>query len=126
MGGDWKQMLYASQRGDLELLKYYFEMGINPDYQHPEFLTNPLLESIRFGHLDIAAFLLENGVDPLVKEVWDEKSTPLSIAIMTQNKEAVLLLQKYIDIGDALQQINKVSQSSSRNSFFKKIKNLWS
>jgi ankyrin repeat protein len=124
MGGDWKEMLYASQRGDFELLKYYFKMGVNPDYQHPEFLTNPLLESIRFGHLDIAAFLLENGVNPTIEEIWDEKSTPLSIAIMTKNKAAVALLGKYIEVGDAIQQIEK--EIESKKGFFKKVKSLWS
>ena len=123
MGGDWKEMLYASQRGDLELLKFYFKMGVNPDYQHPEFLTNPLLESIRFGHLEIADFLLENGANPLIEEIWDEKSTPLSIAIMTKNKAAVTLLQQYIEVGDAFQQIEK--KIESKKGFFEKVKSLW-
>ncbi|MGB0862061.1 MAG: ankyrin repeat domain-containing protein [Saprospiraceae bacterium] len=123
MGGDWKEMLYASQRGDLELLKFYFKMGVNPDYQHPEFLTNPLLESIRFGHLEIAGFLLENGANPLIEEIWDEKSTPLSIAIMTKNKDAVTLLQKYIDVGDAFQKINEATQTSK--GIFQKILKFW-
>ncbi len=42
-GGDWKEMLYASESGDLELVKYHIRMGINPNYLHPEFLTVPLL-----------------------------------------------------------------------------------
>jgi ankyrin repeat protein len=105
-------------------LKYYFKMGVNPDYQHPEFLTNPLLESIRFGHLEIAAFLLENGANPVIEEIWDEKSTPLSIAIMTKNKAAVTLLGKYIEVGDAISQIEK--EIESKKSFFKKVKSLWS
>jgi hypothetical protein len=38
--GDWKEMLIAAQNGDLELVRYHIRMGENPNYQHPEFLTN--------------------------------------------------------------------------------------
>ncbi|MCP4442552.1 MAG: ankyrin repeat domain-containing protein [Aureispira sp.] len=93
-GGDWKEMLQASQTGNIELVKYHIRMGIDPNYQHPEFFTAPLLESIRFGHLDIAKFLLENGAEPNIKEVFDG-STPLSIAKMAKNREAIELLKAY-------------------------------
>ena len=74
-GGNWKEMLYACESGDLELVKYHIRMGIDPNYQHPEFLTAPLLESIRFGHLSVAKYLLENGADPNIKEAFG-KETP--------------------------------------------------
>lgn len=41
-GGNWKELLYASERGDLDLMRYHLRMGIDPNYQHPEFLTTPL------------------------------------------------------------------------------------
>jgi len=71
-------------------------MGIDPNYQHPEFMTAPLMECIRFGHLDIAEFLLENGADPTIKEHMNT-TTALSIAEMLGNKEAIILLKKYWD-----------------------------
>lgn len=41
--GDWKEMLIASQEGNLDLVRYHIRMGENPNYQHPEFLTTPLI-----------------------------------------------------------------------------------
>lgn len=92
--GDWKDLLRASQEGDLGLVEYYIKMGIDPNYQHPEFLTAPLFESIRFGHLDITAFLLKNGADPNLKEGFGV-DTPLSVAKSVKNKAAIQLLKQY-------------------------------
>lgn len=92
--GDWKDLLRASQEGDLGLVEYYIKMGIDPNYQHPEFLTAPLFESIRFGHLDITEFLLKNGADPNLKEGFGT-DTPLSVAKSVQNKAAIQLLKQH-------------------------------
>lgn len=93
--GDWKEMLIASQNGDLELVKYHLKMGVDPNYQHPEFMTAPLLESIRFGQLTIAELLLENGADPRAKEGFGT-DTSLSIATAANNKAAIRLLNRYL------------------------------
>ena len=47
--GDWKEMLVAAQNGDLPLLRYHIRLGENLNYQHPEFLTTPLIEAPRLG-----------------------------------------------------------------------------
>ena len=94
MGGDWKEMILAVEKGDLALVEYHIRTGVDPNYQHPEFLTAPLLESIRFGQLEIARFLLENGADPNIKEIFDA-STPLSIARANKDKAAIELLKSY-------------------------------
>jgi uncharacterized protein len=47
--GDWKDMFRGVQNNDFELVKYYIRMGIDLNYQHPEFLTSPLIETIRVG-----------------------------------------------------------------------------
>lgn len=120
-GGDWKEMLQASQSGNIELLKYHIKMGIDPNYQHPEFFTAPLLESIRFGHLAIAKFLLENGADPNIKEVFDG-STPLSIAKLAKNKEAIQLLKEYNAIDD---KENESAPKENNESILKKIRTFW-
>lgn len=95
MGGDWKEMLYAAEKGDLDLLIYHIRQGVDPNYQHPEFMTTPLIESIRFGHLNVAAYLLENGADPSLKEVFGPH-TPMSLAKFQKNKAAIELLKKYL------------------------------
>lgn len=93
--GDWKEMLMASQEGDLELVKYHIKAGVNPNYQHPEFLTTPLIESVQFGHIEIVKFLLENNADPTLKAGFSN-DTALSVAKEYKRKEIVELLKKYL------------------------------
>ena len=92
-GGDWKEMFHACETGDIALVQYHVDNGIDINYQHPEILTSPLIESIRCGHNDIAKYLLENGADPHTKEIWG-KHTPLSMAKLTKNKEMIHILNK--------------------------------
>ncbi|MEL6867933.1 MAG: ankyrin repeat domain-containing protein [Bacteroidota bacterium] len=94
-GGDWKDMFYAVQRGDLELVNFHLRTGININYQHPEFGTTPLIESIRKGHLAIARLLLENGADPKAKEDYGGE-TALLVAEAKKNQEAIRLIQQYL------------------------------
>ena len=60
--GDWKEMLVAAQSGDLALVRYHIRMGENPNYQHPEFLTTPLIEAATFGHKEIVFYEKYNNV----------------------------------------------------------------
>ena len=94
MGGDWKDFFRAIQLNDLELVKYHIRMGIDPNYQHPEFMTAPLMECIRFGHLEIAKYLLENGTDANALE-HNSTTTAMSIAQMLGNQDAIELLKQY-------------------------------
>ncbi len=95
MGGDWKDFFRAIQLNDIELVKYHIRTGINPNYQHPEYMTAPLMECIRFGHLDIAEYLLENGADANALE-HNSTTTAMSIAKMLDKQDAVKLLERYI------------------------------
>ena len=95
MGGDWKDFFRAIQLNDLELVKYHIRMGVDPNYQHPEYMTAPLMECIRFERLEIAEYLLENGTDATAKE-HGGMTTAMSIAVMNGNKAAIKLLEKYI------------------------------
>jgi ankyrin repeat protein len=92
--GDWKEMFAACQSGDLELIKYHIKNEIDPNYQHPEFLTTPLNESIRFKQLDIIRYLLENGADPSIKEAWTGE-TAMSVAEKIKDKAIIQLLKSY-------------------------------
>lgn len=94
--GDWKDMFRAVQNKDVELIMFYIRQGIDVNYQHPEFLTSPLIESIRLGYLDIAKLLLQNGALPILKEAESNK-TPGQIAFELKNKEALQLINDFIE-----------------------------
>ena len=113
MGGDWKEMFRGVEINDFNLVRYYIAMGIDVNYQHPEFLTSALIESINCNHLEMMAFLLENGAVPDLKEVWSNKN-PMEIAKELKNKEAVNMLNKYLNT-------NEMIVEDSPNAIFKKI-----
>ncbi|MFK7907083.1 MAG: SDR family NAD(P)-dependent oxidoreductase [Chitinophagales bacterium] len=94
-GGNWKEMVHACETGDIALVKYHLQTGIDPNYQHPEFLTSPLIESLRFGQTAIAKLLLENGANPSAVEGFDG-DTPLSLAKASKNFKAIELLNQYL------------------------------
>jgi ankyrin repeat protein len=94
-GGDWKAMFKAVQDGDLELVKTYIRIGIDLNYQHPEFMALPLVESIRYNHLEITKLLLGKGANPTLKEIA-EGETALLVAEKNKNKKAIELIESYI------------------------------
>lgn len=94
-GGDWKDMFKAAQDGNIDLVEYYLKTGIDPNYQHPEFMASMLIESIRFNHLNISKLLLEKGADPKIIEDM-EGDTPLSVAQSKKNQAAIDLINSYI------------------------------
>lgn len=96
-GGNWKAMFKGVQDGDYHLVEYYLKLGVDPNYQHPEFLAAALVESIRFNQLEIAKLLLEYGANPTIKEAWGGE-TPLSVAKIKKNEKAVKLVSKYINL----------------------------
>ena len=95
--GDWKDMFLAVQNNDIELVRYYISKGIDLNYQHPEFMTSPLVESIRCRNLEMIKFLLNNGALPHLKEVESLK-TPLEIAKDAGYQPAIELLQHYLNV----------------------------
>jgi ankyrin repeat protein len=94
-GGDWKAMFKAVQQNDLELVKFYLRSGVDPNYQHPEFMALPLSESIRYNHLEIAQVLLENGAEALATEM-ESGTTPLDLAKRKKMPKAVDLLGRFV------------------------------
>ncbi|TAE47766.1 MAG: ankyrin repeat domain-containing protein [Cytophagales bacterium] len=95
MGGDWKDMFFGVQNNDFELVRYHICMGVDLNYQHPEFLTSPLIESIRFQYLEMTKYLLDNGAKPDLKEAESNK-TPLEIAKLLGYDNLYKLLQQYL------------------------------
>lgn len=63
-GGNWKESYYAARDGDLELVRYHVQMGVDVNYAHPEFLSTPPVAAILAGQRDVAQYLLDNGADP--------------------------------------------------------------
>ena len=95
-GGDWKAMFRGIQENDVELVKYYLRSGIDPNYQHPEYMALPLAESIRYNNLEIAEALLQNGAQPLIIEM-ESKVTSWEIAKRTKDQSAIDLVNSFID-----------------------------
>ena len=92
--GDWKDMFQAIQNGNLALVKYHIQKGVNPNYQHPELLTTPLIESIENRNTEITKYLLESGAAPHLKAGFST-DTPMKVAKSMKNKDAITLLKPY-------------------------------
>lgn len=94
--GDWKDMFKGVQENDMELVKYYLKSGIDPNYQHPEFMALPLAESIRYDHMDMAKLLLAHGADPLVREM-ESGGSCLDLVKKLKKQSFINLLIQFIN-----------------------------
>ena len=92
-GGIWKDMFKGIQENDFELVKYYLKTGVDPNYQHPEYMALPLAESIRYNHIEIAELLLQFGANATLVEM-ESGDTPLRIAEKMKNNSVISLIQK--------------------------------
>lgn len=90
--GDWKDLYQAAVTGDLLRVQYHIREGVNPNYQHPEVLSTPLVASLIHGHRDIAQYLLAQGADPSLVSDMDGLS-PLQAARKYGRMELVPLLR---------------------------------
>jgi uncharacterized protein len=108
MGGDWKEMFLGVETNDFDLVRYHLSNDIDLNYQHPEFLTSALIESINRNHLEMMVYLLENGALPDLKEVFSNK-TPMTIAKELKNKEAVNIINKYLNTTETIEEEHKLS-----------------
>lgn len=54
-------MFRGVEQNDLELVEYYIRQGIDINFQHPEYFTGALFESIRRGYPEMTKLLLEHG-----------------------------------------------------------------
>lgn len=92
--GEWKDMFKAVQTNDIELVDFYIRNGIDINYQHPEYMTSPLIESIRLNNIEMMLFLLKNGASPDIKEFYSNKDA-ISIAEELKNEKALKILNEY-------------------------------
>ena len=78
-GGNWKEMFNAACDGDLELVRYHAERGVDVNYAHPEFLSTPLVACSLAGQESVAMYLLEAGANPHLHSEFDGL-TPIQAA----------------------------------------------
>ncbi|GEQ86282.1 hypothetical protein ULMS_17900 [Patiriisocius marinistellae] len=95
-GGDWKTMFKAIQDNDIELVKMYLRLGMDPNYQHPEVMALPISESIRYNNIAIIELLLANGADLSIIEM-ESGVTPLKLAENRNNKDIIALINQFVN-----------------------------
>ena len=78
-GGDWKDMFAAACAGDVEVVLFHLEAGVDVDYAHPEFQETALVAAILARHEVVAGLLLDYGADPTLMSVADQL-TPVMAA----------------------------------------------
>jgi uncharacterized protein len=88
-GGDWKDLFKVAGEGDVHLVRYHLQAGVDPNFQHSEYFSCPIFEAVRNGHLDCVKILVEEGnADPgIVEESSDE--TPIEAALATGHYNVV-------------------------------------
>ena len=70
-GGDWKALYEASMHGDLDEVARWLDAGVDPNYQHPEYGTTPLIAAAEHGHLAAVKLLVARGARKDVVSEWD-------------------------------------------------------
>jgi len=70
-GGDWKALFEAASRGDLEEVRLWLAAGVDPDFQHVEVGTTPLIAAAEGGHRAAVEALLEAGASPGLRSLWE-------------------------------------------------------
>jgi hypothetical protein len=93
--GDWKDMFKAVEENDLALVEFYLRQGVDMNYQHPEYFTNPLFESIRLGNIDMTKLLLAHGASLQEKEIMTGL-TASEIAKQRGSAEMLELVKAYL------------------------------
>lgn len=78
-GGHWKELFRAACDGDLELVRYHVQTGVDVNYAHPEFLGTPLVACILARQEAVALYLLAHGAWPDLISEFDGL-TPLQAA----------------------------------------------
>jgi len=91
--GNWKDMYLAAESGDLQLVRFYLELGIDPNYQHPEVMATVLFVSIKMGHRKMVELLLSYGADPMIKSILEDLNA-YQVAKEYRQQETLDILDK--------------------------------
>lgn len=84
-------MLKAVEQGDIELVQYHLDNGIDVNYEHPEIITTVLIESVKSGNVEMTRFLIERGADPYKKAGFGNLNA-IQTALQLEGKEMVSML----------------------------------
>jgi ankyrin repeat protein len=95
--GDWKDMFRAIQANDEELVMFHIRNGVDINYQHPEYMTNALCESIRCSRENLVLLLLQHGSSVNIREM-DTGKTPLEIAKEIGFQSVIKILETHAPI----------------------------
>ncbi|KAG7353808.1 ankyrin repeat domain protein [Nitzschia inconspicua] len=87
-GGNWKDLLKAAGAGDLQLVEYHLNNGVDPNFQHAEYFTSPVFEAIRGGHLAALQMIVDFGGSPTSTEESSDL-TPLEVALQESRHDIV-------------------------------------
>lgn len=90
--GDWKELYTAAAQGDLEMVRFHIRQGVDPNYQHPEILSTPLVAAILAGYTEVALYLLDHGADPKLQSILDQLD-PFQAAIQVRNEKLIQKLK---------------------------------
>uniref|UniRef100_A0A7S2EJ53 Uncharacterized protein n=1 Tax=Ditylum brightwellii TaxID=49249 RepID=A0A7S2EJ53_9STRA len=113
-GGEWKELLRASRDGDIKLIQYHLDQGVNPNWQHPEYFTAPIFESIRKNRTEAVEVLLEGGADPLLIEEMTD-CQPLEVALQEEKHGIVDLLSSRIPQEEVIKHVKTILLSGTTN-----------
>ncbi len=78
-GGNWKDFYLAARDGNLDLVRYHVQQGVDVDYAHPEFMSTALVAAIQADHRAVAQYLIDSGADPCLMSDLD-RVTPIEAA----------------------------------------------
>jgi len=96
-GGNWKEMFEAACAGDLDLVRYHVNAGVDVNYAHPEFLSTPLVACLLAQQEDVATYLLDRGANPHLRSEFDGL-TPIEAA---RRADLPALEQRLLALGAA-------------------------
>eukprot|EP00538_Stauroneis_constricta_P001145 CAMPEP_0119546344 /NCGR_PEP_ID=MMETSP1352-20130426/808_1 /TAXON_ID=265584 /ORGANISM="Stauroneis constricta, Strain CCMP1120" /LENGTH=298 /DNA_ID=CAMNT_0007591039 /DNA_START=165 /DNA_END=1061 /DNA_ORIENTATION=+ len=99
-GSNWKDLLKATREDNAALVKTHLGDGVDVNFQHPEYLTCPIFEAIRGGHLHLVRLLVEEGNASIstAEELTD--CVPLEVAVQEKQHGIVdYLLQRLSELG---------------------------
>jgi uncharacterized protein len=92
--GDWKQLFRAVGEGQVEEMVYHLDNGVDPNFQHPEYMSSLLCEACRAGRVAAVRLLLQRGANPLLPEDYSG-DLPLQIALVEHRHAVVDVLLQY-------------------------------
>ncbi len=92
--GAWKDLFKAVEENNFELVSYYLQQGIDINYQHPEYFTNPFFESIRQKNYNLILLFLQNGARVEEKEILTGLDA-FAIAKQVQDENIIALMNKF-------------------------------